>query len=69
MKLKNEAITLIKGVPINVEKHTKTHSAIEDVAVVGWPHDIDGERQLAFVVLTVSGQKTTANELITYNNG
>lgn len=44
MKLKNEAITLIKGVPINVEKHTKTHSAIEDVAVVGWPHDIGDVR-------------------------
>lgn len=60
---------LFKVVPTNVEKHVMTHPAVEDVAVVGLPHDIDGELPLAFVVLSATGQKTTADQLITYTNG
>jgi acyl-CoA synthetase (AMP-forming)/AMP-acid ligase II len=45
-----------------------THPAIEDVAVVGLPHDQDGERPLAFVVLS-DHSKVTAQELIDYTNG
>ena len=41
-----------KVVPTNVEKHVMTHPAVEDVAVVGLPHDEDGERPMAFVVLS-----------------
>ena len=54
--------------PTNIEKHMMTHPAIEDVAVVGLPHDVDGERPLAFVVLS-EDSKVTAEELIDYTNG
>ena len=54
--------------PTNIEKHMMTHPAIEDVAVVGLPHDDDGERPLAFVVLS-EDSKVTAEELIDYTNG
>lgn len=59
---------LIKILPTNVEKHMMTHPAIEDVAVVGSPHEEDGERPLAFVVLS-EDSKVTAEELISYTNG
>jgi acyl-coenzyme A synthetase/AMP-(fatty) acid ligase len=45
-----------------------THPAIEDVAVVGSPHEEDGERPLAFVVLS-EDSKVTAEELISFTNG
>lgn len=45
-----------------------THPAIEDVAVVGLPHEDDGERPLAFVVLS-EDSKVTAKELISFTNG
>jgi acyl-CoA synthetase (AMP-forming)/AMP-acid ligase II len=57
-----------KILPTNIEKHMMTHPAIEDVAVVGLPHDDDGERPLAFVVLS-EDSKVTAEELIDYTNG
>ena len=57
-----------KILPTNIEKHMMTHPAIEDVAVVGLPHDDDGERPLAFVVLS-EDSKATAEELIDYTNG
>jgi acyl-coenzyme A synthetase/AMP-(fatty) acid ligase len=57
-----------KMLPTNIEKHMMTHPAIEDVAVVGLPHDDDGERPLAFVVLS-EDSKVTAEELIDYTNG
>lgn len=41
-----------------------THSAVKDVPVVGLPDDIDGERPLAFVVLSSDSQHVTADELI-----
>jgi acyl-coenzyme A synthetase/AMP-(fatty) acid ligase len=58
----------IKILPTNVEKHMMTHPAIEDVAVVGSPHEEDGERPLAFVVLS-EDSKVTAEELISFTNG
>ena len=57
-----------KILPTNIEKHMMTHPAIEDVAVVGLPQDDDGERPLAFVVLS-EDSKVTAEELIDYTNG
>ncbi len=45
-----------------------THQAIQDVAVVGLAHDVDGEHPLAFVVLAPGGN-VTADELIAYTNG
>jgi acyl-coenzyme A synthetase/AMP-(fatty) acid ligase len=42
-----------------------THPAIEDVAVVGLPHEDDGEMPLAFV----ENSKVTAEELISLTNG
>ena len=45
-----------------------SHPAVEDAAVVGLPHDIDGELPCAFVVLK-SGQLTSAEELVQFANG
>lgn len=45
-----------------------THPAVEDVAVVGLPHDVDGELPLAFVVLR-KNRCVPANELLAYANG
>ena len=55
-------------VPTNIEKHMMSHPAIEDVAVIGLPHDVDGERPLACVVLK-QGHSATAEELINFTNG
>jgi acyl-coenzyme A synthetase/AMP-(fatty) acid ligase len=55
-------------VPTNVEKYLMAHPAVEDAAVVGLPHDIDGEWPLAFVVLSPETH-VTAEELIAYMNG
>jgi len=54
-------------VPTNIEKQMMTHPAIEEVGVVGLPHEVDGELPLAFVVLR-KGQSATAQELIDYTN-
>lgn len=56
-------------VPTNVEKHMITHPAIEDVAVVGLPDEDDGERPLAFVVLSHDGKNFTVDDLIAFTNG
>ena len=45
-----------------------SHPAVEDAAVVGLPHDIDGELPCAFVVLK-SEQLASAEELIQFTNG
>jgi acyl-coenzyme A synthetase/AMP-(fatty) acid ligase len=42
-----------------------THPAVVDAAVVGLPHEVDGERPMAFVVLSPD-LHATADELITY---
>ncbi|XP_046656300.1 4-coumarate--CoA ligase 1-like [Daphnia pulicaria] len=57
----------IHVVPTNVEKYLMAHPAVEDAAVVGLPHDIDGEWPLAFVVLSPETH-VTAEELIAYMN-
>jgi acyl-CoA synthetase (AMP-forming)/AMP-acid ligase II len=54
-------------VPSYIEKHVITHPAVEDVGVVGLPHDIEGELPMAFVVPR-KGQTVTAEELIKYTN-
>ncbi|EFX71605.1 hypothetical protein DAPPUDRAFT_59924, partial [Daphnia pulex] len=58
----------IHVVPTNVEKYLMTHPAVEDAAVVGLPHDIDGEWPLAFIVLSPEMQHVTTEELIAYMN-
>jgi len=55
-------------VPTNIEKQMMTHPAVEEVGVVGQPHEEDGERPLAFVVLR-KGATATAEELVDYTNG
>ncbi len=56
-------------VPTNVEKYLVSHPAVEDAAVVGLPHEVDGEWPLAFVVLSPEGPAITADELIACMNG
>ena len=46
-----------------------THPAVEDAAVVGQPCDADGERPLAFVVLSPDSGHITTDELISFTNG
>ncbi|KAK4025575.1 hypothetical protein OUZ56_014636 [Daphnia magna] len=57
--------------PSNIETQLMTHSAVQDVAVVGLPHDIDGEHPLAYVVIKMDDQGhplVTAKELIDFTN-
>lgn len=44
------------------------HPTVEDVAVIGRPHEIDGEHPVACVVLK-ENEKATAEELIQFING
>ena len=55
-------------VPSNIEKHLLTHAAVEDAAVVGRPHDVDGELPTAFVVVR-AGHSVTADELVRFIDG
>ena len=55
-------------VPTNVEKYLMTHPAVVDAAVVGLPHEVDGERPMAFVVLSPD-LHATVDELIAYTSG
>nr|CAH0109907.1 unnamed protein product [Daphnia galeata] len=54
-------------VPTNVEKYLMTHPAVVDAAVVGLPHEVDGERPMAFVVLSPD-LHATVDELIAYTS-
>jgi len=54
-------------VPTNIEKQMMTHPAIEEVGVVGRPHDVDGEWPSAFVVLR-KGHTATAEEVMDHTN-
>jgi len=54
-------------VPTNIEKQMMTHPAIEEVGVVGLPHEVDGEWPMAFVVLK-KGHTATAEELMDHTN-
>jgi acyl-coenzyme A synthetase/AMP-(fatty) acid ligase len=54
--------------PSNIEKDLITHPAVEDVAVVGLPHELDMELPVAFVVLK-PGKSATAEELIKFVEG
>lgn len=58
----------VQVVPTNIEKHLLTHPAVADAGVVGLPHDVDGERPLAFVVLK-SGVNATEKELVSFVDG
>ncbi len=58
----------IQVVPTNIEKYLMTHPAVEDAAVVGQPHDVDGELPTAFVVVR-TGQSTTAEEIVRFIQG
>ncbi|XP_045026150.1 4-coumarate--CoA ligase 3 isoform X2 [Daphnia magna] len=53
--------------PSNIESNIVSHPAVEDAAVVGLPHDEDGERPLAFVVLSERKEVST-DELMVYVN-
>lgn len=58
--------------PSNIETQLMTHPAVKDVAVVGLPHDIDGEHPLAYVVIKTNQEgRPLANpqELIDFTNG
>jgi len=46
------------------------HPAVKDVAIVGVPHDQDGERLTAFVVLKIPQAKckTLLEEIKTFTN-
>lgn len=46
-----------------------THPAVADAGVVGFPHDEDGERPLAFVVLKPSCGHVTPEELVAFIDG
>ena len=54
--------------PSNIEKDLITHPAVEDVAVVGLPHELDMELPVAFIVLK-AGKSATAEELIKFVEG
>ena len=54
--------------PSNIEKDLITHPAVEDVAVVGLPHELDMELPVAFIVLK-PGKSATAEELIKFVEG
>lgn len=55
-------------VPTNIEKHLVSHPAVADAAVVGFPHEIDGEHPMAFVVLK-DGHQATEEELVSFIAG
>ncbi|XP_046636730.1 4-coumarate--CoA ligase-like 7 [Daphnia pulicaria] len=60
-----------KVAPSNIETQLMTHPAVKDVAVVGLPHDIDGEHPLAYVVIKTNQEgRPLANpqELIDFTN-
>jgi acyl-coenzyme A synthetase/AMP-(fatty) acid ligase len=54
--------------PSNIEKDLMTHPAVEDVAVVGLPHELHRELPVAFIVLK-QGKSATAEELIKFVEG
>lgn len=64
----SDEITWLQVAPSNIEKQLLTHPGVEDVGVVGLPHDVDGELPVAFVVLR-SGWNVTSHELIQHANG
>ncbi|XP_057377827.1 uncharacterized protein LOC130699600 [Daphnia carinata] len=57
----------INVLPSNIESQIVSHPAVEDAAVVGLRHDEDGERPLAFVVLSAK-KEVSADELMAYVN-
>lgn len=60
----------VKVAPTNVENKIITHPAVEDVAVIGVPHDVDGEHPLAFVVLNVNyTPRPSAEEIVKFTEG
>jgi acyl-coenzyme A synthetase/AMP-(fatty) acid ligase len=63
---------MLQVAPSNIETQLMTHPAVKDVAVVGLPHDIDGEHPLAYVVIKTNQEgRPLANpqELIDFTNG
>ena len=62
------SFSTVQVVPSNIEKHLLTHAAVEDAAVVGRPHDVDGELPTAFVVVR-AGHSVTADELVRFIDG
>ncbi|MEA2029371.1 MAG: long-chain fatty acid--CoA ligase [Campylobacterota bacterium] len=64
-------IIIVKGLnvsPTEVEKVCCTHPKVDDVAVIGIPHEYKGEEIKAFVVLK-EGQEANALEIIGYIRG
>ncbi|XP_046636731.1 4-coumarate--CoA ligase-like 7 [Daphnia pulicaria] len=60
-----------KVAPSKIETQMMTHPAVKDVAVIGLPHDIDGEHPLAYVVIKTNQEgRPLANpqELIDFTN-
>lgn len=58
--------------PSTIETQLMAHWAVNDVAVIGLPHDIDGEHPLACVVIRKDQQGrplVSTKELIDFANG
>ncbi len=58
--------------PSKIETQMMTHPAVKDVAVIGLPHDIDGEHPLAYVVIKTNQEGrplASPQELIDFTNG
>jgi acyl-coenzyme A synthetase/AMP-(fatty) acid ligase len=63
---------MLQVAPSNIETQLMTHPAVKDVAVVGLPHDIDGEHPLAYVVIKTNQEGrplARPQELIDFTNG
>lgn len=57
--------------PFQIEAQLLTHPSVKEVAVVGLPHEEDGQHPMAFVVRKdgIVHQSVTAEELIAYASG
>lgn len=55
-------------VPAELETILLTHPDVKEAAVIGIPHEIDGEHPLG-VVVRKPGTTSTENDILTFFNG